>query len=227
MDITYYGHSCFLVSLGDYKVLFDPYITANELASHIDINTIECDFIILSHGHEDHVKDVEAIGKRTRAMVIANFEVATWFEKKGIEKTFGMNPGGRAIFEFGTLKMVTAVHSSSMPDGSYGGVAVGYVIESGEKIFYYSGDTALHKDMTLIADQFHIDFAFMSIGDTYTMDIADALVAASYVNTKKIIGMHYNTWPSIEIDPVHAKMIARQAEKELVLMEIGETIKIK
>jgi L-ascorbate metabolism protein UlaG (beta-lactamase superfamily) len=226
MEITYYGHSCFSLNLGGFKVLFDPFITGNPLAAEIDINSIEADYILISHGHNDHVQDVEAIAKRTGAALIGNYEVITWFKKKGLENGHEMNLGGKMIFDFGTVKMVSAVHSSSMPDDSYGGLATGFVIESADKTFYYSGDTALFQDMRLIGDQFPIDFAFLCIGDTYTMDVADAMVAASYLNTKKVIGMHFNTWPSIEIDPVHADLIARNAEKKLILMEIGERITI-
>ncbi|MFN6947078.1 MAG: metal-dependent hydrolase [Cytophagaceae bacterium] len=226
MEVTYYGHSCFLVNAGDIKVLFDPFITPNALASHIDVNTIEADYILLTHGHNDHVADVETIAKRTEATVVGNFEVVNWFANKGITKTHGMNPGGKVHLDFGTVKMVSAVHSSSMPDGSYGGVATGFVIESAEKTFYFSGDTALTQDMKLIGDVYDIDVAFLCIGDTFTMDIEDAMVAAEFVSAKKVIGMHYDTFPVIEVDPVYAQHVAQKAGKQLVLMEIGQTIKL-
>ncbi|WMJ74759.1 metal-dependent hydrolase [Cytophagaceae bacterium ABcell3] len=226
MEVTYYGHSCFLVETGNSKILFDPFITGNSLASHIDINKIEADYILLSHGHADHVGDVEAIAKRTGAMIVGPFETVSWFGQKGLEKNHGMNPGGKARFDFGTVKMVSAIHSSSMPDGSYGGVATGFVIETAEKTFYYSGDTALTTDMRLIKDRYKLDFAFLCIGDTFTMDIEDAVVAAEYTGTSKIIGMHYNTFPVIELDAAYAQQVAQKAGKELVLFEIGQTIKL-
>jgi L-ascorbate metabolism protein UlaG (beta-lactamase superfamily) len=226
MQITYYGHSCFLVDIGGYRVLFDPFITPNPKASNIDINTIEADYILLSHGHFDHVADTEAIAKKTGATVIANYEIVTWFEKKGLEKTVAMNIGGKVTMDFATVKMVNAVHSSQLPDGSYGGSAAGFIIETGESTFYYSGDTALHLDMKLIPDMYKIDFAFMSLGDTLTMDVDDALVAANFVGTKKIIGMHFDTWPNLEIDHERSGLLASSREVDLYLLEIGETIKM-
>jgi L-ascorbate metabolism protein UlaG (beta-lactamase superfamily) len=226
MEITYYGHSCFLVNIGGFKVLFDPYITPNSKATNIDINTIEADYILLSHGHNDHIADLETIAKRTGATVIANYEISTWFEKKGLEKTVAMNIGGKVIMDFAIVKMVNAVHSSQLPDGSYGGSPAGFIIETGESTFYYSGDTALHQDMKLIPDMNKIDFAFMSIGDRYTMDVQDAIVAANFVDTKKIIGMHFDTWPDIEIDHETSVLLASSKMVELHLLDIGETIKM-
>ena len=144
MRITYYGHSCFMAEIKGKKLLFDPFITPNELAKDINIADIEPDYILLSHGHNDHVADAEAIAKSSGATIIANYEVAMWFAGKGITKYHPMNHGGKWDFDFGTVKVVNAVHSSSMPDGSYGGNPIGFVIISEEKNFYYSGDTALH-----------------------------------------------------------------------------------
>ncbi|HXA00550.1 MAG TPA: metal-dependent hydrolase [Cytophagaceae bacterium] len=226
MEITYYGHSCFLVNIGDFRVLFDPFISPNPKAANIDINTIEADYILLSHGHNDHMADLEAIAKRTGATVIANFEIVTWLRKKGLENTVAMNIGGKVTMDFAIVKMVRAVHSSQLPDGSYGGAPAGFIIETGESTFYYSGDTALHLDMKLIPDMNHIDFAFISLGDTYTMDVEDAIVASNFVGTKKIIGMHFDTWPDIEIDHETSVLMASRNERELILMDIGETIKM-
>lgn len=226
MEITYYGHACFLVKIGDHKILFDPFISPNQLASKIDVNKIEADYILLSHGHEDHVADAEQIAKRTGATIVSNFEITTWYNNKGIEKTHPMNHGGKKHFEFGTVKMMNAVHSSSMPDGSYGGNPVSYVIETAKNIFYFAGDTALHYEMKLIGDQNKLDFAMLPIGDNFTMDINDAVVAAEFLNTKKIFGMHYDTFPYIEIDCIEATMIAKKNNKELILMDIGESQEI-
>ena len=127
-------------------------------------------------------------------------------------------------FEFGTLKMVNALHSSSFPDGTYAGNPCGFVLESAERTFYYAGDTGLTLDMKLIAEEFKIDFALLPIGNNFTMGITDAIRAANFVGTQKIIGMHYDTFPPIEIDKTAAVLTAKRAEKDLVLMEIGETI---
>lgn len=227
MEVTYYGHSCFLIEMGDYKVLFDPFITPNELAKEIDIEKIEADYILISHAHQDHTADVEAIARRTGATIVSNWEITQYYAGKGIEKVHPMNIGGKWSFEFGIVKVVSAVHSSSFPDGTYGGNPQGFLIESGDKTFYYSGDTALHTDMKLVGQLYNkIDFAFMCIGDNFTMDIADAVIAANWINTGKIIGMHYNTFPYIEIDPVETDLMARNNDKELILLQIGQTINL-
>ena len=223
MRITYYGHSCFLVDSGSKKVLFDPFITPNELAQKIDINSIQTDYILLSHGHQDHMADVEAIYKNTGATLVSNFEIVSWFSNKGVEHSHPMNTGGKKEFDFGTVKMVNAIHSSSLPDGSYAGSASGFVVEMGGKTFYYAGDTALSLDMQLIAQEYKIDFAFMPIGDNFTMGIKDALKAADFVKTNTIIGMHYDTFPYIRLDHKEVRNVAANAGKDLKLLEIGET----
>lgn len=226
IEITYFGHSCFLINTGSEKILFDPFITPNELASKVDINSIECDYILITHGHADHIADAEAIAKNTNATVISSFEVITWLENKGVSNTHSMNIGGKWKFPFGVVKMVEAIHSSSLPDGSYGGSATGYVVTLKDKTFYFSGDTALYSDMKLIANKYKIDFAFLCIGDNYTMDIEEAMIAADFIKTDKIIGMHYDTFPWIKIDHEQSKEVAIKANKELVLMKIEETITI-
>lgn len=226
MRITYYGHSCFQVDTGSHKLLFDPFITPNEKASDIEISSIEADFILLSHGHEDHIADVMKIYERTKATVISTYEVVHYFQDKGVENAQPMNHGGSWKFDFGKVKMVSAIHSSSFPDGSYAGNPAGFVVQTKAGTFYYAGDTALTMDMKLIAEQFKINFAFMPIGDNFTMDINDAVKAADFVNTDKIIGMHYDTFPYIEIDHDQAKNVAANSKKDLTLMQIGESITI-
>ena len=226
MQVTYYGHSSFLVQTQGKKLLFDPFISPNELAESIDIDTIHPDFILLSHGHQDHVADVERIYKSSEALIISSFEVVSWFGEKGLENYHPMNHGGEWQFDFGKLKMVNAIHSSSMPDGSYGGNPGGFVISNDEGTFYYAGDTALTLDMKLVADEFDIDFAFLPIGSNFTMGIADASRAAEFVNTKKVIGMHYDTFPYIKIDHTTAVETFKKKGQELMLMGIGETINI-
>ncbi|WP_162426876.1 metal-dependent hydrolase [Pontibacter pudoricolor] len=226
MEITYYGQSCFLIKIGDLSVLFDPFISPNELAKDIDVDSIKADYILLSHGHQDHVHDAERIARNNGSTIVSTFEIASWYGEKGIEKTHPMNIGGKVTLPFGTVKMVTAVHSSSLPDGTYAGVASGFVVETEDKAFYFAGDTALTYDMKLIPEQFDLDFALLPIGDNFTMDIHDALIAADFVQVDKFIGMHYDTFPYIAIDHEEVKEVAQMAGKELILMEIGQTINL-
>jgi len=226
MKITYYGHSCFELEIKDQRVLLDPFISPNEKASAIDISKLQPDFILLSHGHADHVADVETIAGNSGAQIVSNFEVVQWFAAKGLENGHGMNIGGSWTFPFGNVKMVNAIHSSSMPDGSYGGNPAGFIIEAEKKFFYYAGDTALHMDMKQIREEVVVELAFMPIGDNFTMGAKDAVRAAEFSGTRKVIGMHYDTFPPIEIDHEAAKKTFEAAGIELILMSIGETINI-
>ncbi|CAN5574597.1 metal-dependent hydrolase [soil metagenome] len=224
MKLTYYGHACFAVEAGGKSLLFDPFITPNPLAEKIEMEKIATDFILVSHGHGDHVADLTEIAKRTEATVIAPFEVGSWFEKKGVKNVQSMNHGGAAQMAFGLVKLTSAIHSSSMPDGSYGGNPAGFLIETSDGNFYYSGDTALTLDMKLIAEQTRLRFAVLPIGDFFTMGIDDALRAAEFVGATKIVGVHYDTFPPIKIDHAAAEKAAQAAGKELLLPRIGETI---
>jgi L-ascorbate metabolism protein UlaG (beta-lactamase superfamily) len=223
-EITYFGHSSFLVKIGDKKLVFDPFISPNKKATHIDVSKIRADYVLLSHGHEDHIADAEIITKESGAMLISNYEIAVWFAEKGVEKYHPMNHGGSKVFDFGKLKYVSAVHSSTLPDGSPGGNPGGFVIKHDAGCFYYAGDTALSYDMKLIGEEFKIDFAFLPIGDNFTMGIDDAIKASDFVGTNKIIAMHFDTFPYIEIDMEAAKKAATKAGKELILFNIGESI---
>ena len=223
MKFTYYGHSCFLIEVNGKKILFDPFITPNELAKHIDISTIGCDYIAISHGHGDHLADAAAIAKRTNATVICAYEIYEWLSKQGLSKFRPMNTGGKWTSDFGTIKCVVAQHSSSMPDGTNGGNPMGFVITSTESDFYYSGDTAVTMDMQLIPHWANLDFAIFPIGDNFTMDVNDAIMASDYCLVNKIVGVHYNTFPYIVIDKEKAKKDFEKKGKELILLEIGET----
>ena len=226
MKLTYYGHACFTVVAGGKQLLFDPFIRPNPLAEKIEIEKIAADYILVSHGHGDHVADVVEIAKRTGATVIAPFETAGWIEKQGVGNVQGMNHGGASQLPFGRVKLTAAVHSSSLPDGSYGGNPCGFVIESSDGNFYYSGDTALTMDMKLIGEQTKLRFAVLPIGDFFTMGIDDAVHAANFVGATKIVGVHYDTFPPIKIDHPTAKKTAQAGDKELLLPKIGETIDI-
>ena len=225
MKVTYFGHSSFQVEINGKKILFDPFISPNELAKDIAVDSLNPDYIFVTHGHEDHIADVESIAKRTGAKLVANYEVINWFAKKGIENNHPMGIGGTRDFDFGTVKCVNAVHSSSMPDGSYGGQSVGFVFlfieDEVEKVMYYAGDTALHYDMNLIQDEFeYVDFAFLPVGDNFTMGMIDAEVAAHYVNADNVIPMHYDTFGFIKIEQEELKEIFE--EFNLEIFKIGE-----
>ncbi len=224
MKLTYYGHACFSVEVAGKSLLFDPFITPNPLAKDVDVKKIPADFILLSHGHADHVADVVVIAQRTGATVIAPFEVGDWFEKKGVNNVQAMNHGGAAATAFGRVKLTAAIHSSSMPDGSYGGNPAGFVIESSDGNFYYSGDTALTLDMKLIAEQTRLSFAVLPVGDFFTMGIHDAMRAADLLGVSKVVGVHYDTFPPIKLDRDAAQRAAQSAGKELLLPKIGASV---
>ena len=226
MQLTYYGHSCFLVEIKGKKILFDPFITYNELAKAVDVNRIEADYIFLSHGHADHIADCISIAQRTGCKVVSNWEIHEWLNKQGVSNTHPMNTGGKWSFDFGTVKCMVAQHSSSLPDGSYGGNPMGFISTTTEGSFYYSGDTALTLDMQLIPSWAKLDFAVLPIGDNFTMDVADAVRAADFIDCKTIVGVHYNTFGFIKINEEEAKQVFSAAGKTLLLPAIGETIKI-
>ena len=223
MQITYFGHACFLVEINGAKILFDPFISPNELAKEISIDSIEADYILISHGHEDHVADAVRIAKNTNAKVVSNYEIVTWLGSQGVSNAHPMNHGGNWKFDFGNLKYVNAVHSSVLPDGTYGGNPGGFIIESEEGNIYFAGDTALTYDMKLIGEYHEIDVALLPIGDNFTMGIKDAVIASDFINCSEIVGMHYDTFGYIKID--HAEAIAAFAKngKQLSLLDIGET----
>ena len=227
MKITYYGHSCFGVEVNGKKLLFDPFITGNELAKKIDINTISCDYILVSHGHGDHIGDAVAIAKRTGAMVISCYEIVEWLKGQGIENGHPMNIGGKRAFDFGYVKCVIAIHSSVLPDGTYGGNPMGFIIESSAGNFYFAGDTALTYDMKLIGEyRSGLDFAMLPIGGNFTMGIDNAIIAAEFAKCDKVIGMHYDTFGYIKVDHEEAKKKFSRAGLQLMLMEIGQSIEM-
>ncbi len=226
MRINYFGHSCFMVEIKGKKLLFDPFINDNPLAKNIDFASLEADYILVSHGHWDHTADLVKLAIQTNATVISNLEIIAWAGKQGIKKVHPMNIGGHWIFEFGKVKCVNAVHSSSMPDGTYGGNPMGFLIETDEANFYYAGDTALHYDMKLIGDFKKMHCAFLPLGNNFTMGIDNAVIAAQYIKCDHIIGMHYDTFEQIRIDHEEAKRKFEHYGKELFLIPIGESINI-
>lgn len=224
MKITYYGHACLGIQIKDTNILVDPFITGNEKAAHIDINTIEADYILVTHAHQDHTLDVEAIAKRTGATIVSNYEIVTYYQNMGF-KGHPMNHGGSWQFDFAKVKYVNAIHTSSFADGTYGGNPGGFIIES-DKTIYIAGDTALTYDMRLIRKQFDLDLAILPIGDNFTMGVDDAIQAARYVDCDRVLGVHYDTFGYIEIDKPRAKAKFDSKLKRLILLDIGATLDV-
>ncbi|MBY8961964.1 metal-dependent hydrolase [Flavobacterium sp. D11R37] len=225
MKITYYGHASLGIEVGGKKIIVDPYITANELAKDIDINELEADYILITHAHGDHIHDVDAIAKNTGAVIVSNAEIAGYYEKKGF-KAHPMNHGGSWNFDFGKVKYVNAIHSSSFPDGTYGGNQGGFVIEGEHKNIYIAGDTALTYDMKLIPLRTKLDLAILPIGSNFTMDVEDAIIASDFLECDKILGYHYDTFGYIKINHEEAKRKFYDKNKDLMLLEIGSSLEL-
>lgn len=225
MKITFYGHACVGIQINDIHILIDPFISANPKAAHIDVDALAADYILLTHAHQDHILDVERIAKRTNAVIVSNYEIATHYGEKGFQY-HPMNHGGSRDFEFGKLKYVVAHHTSAFPDGSYGGQPGGFVLESEHKNIYIAGDTALTYDMKLIPLRTKLDLAVLPIGSNFTMDVDDAVIAAEFLECDKILGYHYDTFGYIEIDHPQAIKKFFDKGKDLMLLEIGESIEL-
>jgi L-ascorbate metabolism protein UlaG (beta-lactamase superfamily) len=233
MKYTYYGHSSFMVEISGHgdgsgiKLLFDPFISGNELAKNVNISAIEPDYIFLSHGHFDHIADCVTIAEGTGATVVSSWEIYEWLSKKGLKKLHPMNTGGQWHFGGFAARAVTAQHSSGLPDGSYGGNPMGFIITSMDGNFYYSGDTALTLDMQLIPRWAKLNFAVLPIGDNFTMGYADAATAATMIGSPVVIGVHYDTFGFIRIDHDQAKQAFEKEGCTLHLVPIGDSIHLK
>ena len=225
MKITFYGHASLGIEVAGKHILVDPYISANPKASHINVANLKADYILLTHAHQDHILDAEVIAKRTNAIIVSNAEIAGHYSKKGL-KTHPMNHGGSWKFDFGTVKFVNAIHSSSFPDGSYGGNPGGFIIEGEHKNIYIAGDTALTMDMKLIPLRTKLDLAILPIGNNFTMDIDDAIIASDFVECDKILGYHYDTFGYIEINHEQAIKKFFDKDKDLMLLQIGENVEL-
>lgn len=228
MQITFYGQSCFMMDIDGTKVLFDPFITNNPKAPKIDIATLKPDFILLSHGHFDHVDDAVAIAKSSGAIVVSNPEIGTWLGKQGVDKAkiSSINLGGSMKMPFGSVQLVPAWHSSDLPDGSGGGTAGGFIVTHKGGSFYFSGDTALFQEMKLFAKRQKLDFAILCIGDHYTMGYEDAATAAEFLGVDKVLGMHFDTFEAIKIDHDKAIEAFKKVNKTLVLPVPGQDVSI-
>ncbi len=226
MKITFYGQNSLGIEVSGKHIIVDPFISGNPLSKDkIDIYKLNADYILLTHAHEDHILDAEAIAENTGATIVSNYEIAMYYQGKGCT-VHPMNHGGNWQFDFGNVKYVNAIHTSSFPDGSNGGQPGGFVIEGEHKNIYIAGDTALTMDMKLIPMQTKLDLAILPIGDNFTMGVDDAILASSFVDCDKVLGVHYNTFGYIEIDGEAAKKKFYDAGKDLMLLEIGGSLEL-
>lgn len=225
MKITFYGHACIGIQINECFILVDPFISANPKASHINIESIKADYILLTHAHQDHILDVEQIAKHCGSKIISNFEIVNHFSELGIEG-HPMNHGGSWRFDFGLVKYVNAIHTSSFPDGSYGGQPGGFIIKTNKKTIYIAGDTALTHDMKLIPMFFDLDLAILPIGDNFTMGIEEAVQASNFIECNRVMGYHFDTFGYIEINHEEAVKAFSTKNKELILLDIGKSIEI-
>lgn len=226
MKITYLGHASLGIEVNGKNIIVDPFITANELAKDINIDELKADLIILTHAHQDHILDVDAIAKRTNATIICNAEMSYHYDSKGFE-TVGMNTGGKYETDGIKIKSTIAFHSSSFPDGSYGGNPNGYILEANGKRIYIAGDTSLTQEMKLIPETVgKLDLVILPVGDHFTMGIEDAVFASDFVQCDKVLGYHFDTFPPIKINHDEAKNYFFQKGKELILLEIGKSLEV-
>ncbi len=225
LKLTWYGHATLGLETGGYRLLVDPYFSGNPAAS-TSAEKVLADFILISHGHGDHVGDAEAIARRTGATIISNAEIAGWFGKKGL-KTHGQHLGGGFKHPFGYLKLTFALHGSGLPDGGYGGNPAGFLLTTleGQKV-YLAQDTGLFGDMRMIGDE-GLDLAVLPIGDNYTMGPDDALRAVTLLRPKRVMPMHYSTFALIQQDAIAwAQRVQQQTGVPVSLLKPGQSLTI-
>lgn len=221
--VTWYGHAALGLDTGGHKILIDPFFSGNP-AAKIGPDKVPADFILVSHGHGDHIGDTVAIAGRTGATVISNFEVSNWLGGKGVSPTHAQHIGGGFKHPFGYLKLTVAVHGCALPDGSYGGNPVGFLLTANDgKKMYFAGDTGLFGDMRLIGDE-GLDLAVIPIGDNFTMGPDDALRAVKLLRPKHVVPIHFGTWELIAQDPAAwARRVEKETDAKVVLLKPGES----
>jgi L-ascorbate metabolism protein UlaG (beta-lactamase superfamily) len=226
VSILYHGHSNLEIHSGAHRIQIDPYYTGNPLAD-VGPEKVNPTHILLSHAHGDHTGDVVALAKRTGAVVVANYEMVLYLQKQGVPRAHPVNHGGGKDFEFGRATMTLAFHTSSFDDGTYGGEPGGWIVETGGKTIYFAGDTALFGDMRLIGELWKIDLACLPIGDNFTMGPAHAVKAAGMLKAKRVLPIHYNTFPPIQQDAgKFAEALKRETGIEAVVLKAGERAEV-
>ena len=222
VQLTYHGHSCFGIQVGDTNLLIDPFLTGNAMAD-VGPDQVQADYVLVSHGHGDHVGDAVAIANRTGATTISNFEIQNWFQTQGVENSHPLHIGGGFDFPFGRVKLTIAHHGSALPDGSYGGNPAGFLLTLEGKKIYHACDTGLFYDMKLIGEE-GLDLAILPIGDNFTMGPDDALRAVKLLEPKAVIPIHYDTFDVIQQDPhAFAQRVEAETAAKCVVLKAGET----
>ncbi len=228
ISFTWLGHSAFSLDIDGHAVLFDPFLTNNPLGA-ASASEVQAEVIFLSHAHGDHLGDTVDIAKRTGAKVISGNEIAIWMGKHGVKNAHGHNTGGSFDHGFVIAKWTMAFHSSSFPDGTYGGDPNGFVLttkQSGKKL-YFAGDTALFSDMKLIGDM-GLDVAFLPIGDNFTMGPEDSLQAIRLLRPRLVVPMHYKTWPLIDQDAgAWANRVSSETDSQPIVLDPGQTYRLE
>jgi len=225
VKVTWYGHACFLIETSGTRLLTDPFLTGNPLAP-VRVDEVQTDYILVSHGHGDHVGDGVAIAKRTGATVISNFEIQNWFVSQGVENVHAQHVGGGYDYPWGRVKLTIAHHGSALPDGTYGGNPVGFLFYIEGKKIYHACDTGLFYDMRLIGEE-GIDLAILPIGDNFTMGPDDALRAVKLIEPRQVVPIHYNTFDVIKQDPhAWARRVESETSAKVVVMGPGDTLEL-
>jgi L-ascorbate metabolism protein UlaG (beta-lactamase superfamily) len=226
VKLTWFGHATWQLEISGSIILVDPFLTNNPAAS-CKPDELNPQFILVTHGHGDHVEDLVSIAKRTGATVICNYEIYLWLEKQGVKNVQPLNFGGAVKLPFGKVKMTYAQHSSSLPDGTYGGNSGGYLITTNEgKKIYIAGDTSIFGDMRMIGDV-GLDLAVLPIGDVYTMDVEESLLAIDLLRPKKVLPSHYDTWPPIAQDAqAWATAVGHQTNSQATVLKPGESLEV-
>jgi L-ascorbate metabolism protein UlaG (beta-lactamase superfamily) len=226
-SITWFGHNCWSIETGGKTILLDPFLDESPTAP-VKAADVRTDYILVSHGHHDHIGEAVPIAKRTGATVLGNFEIGNWLKKQGVaaDKVISINPGSGVKLPFGHVKATLAQHSSSLSDGTYGGMAGGYLLTLGDARVYFACDTALFLDMKLIGSG-GLDLAVLPIGDGFTMGPEDSLAAIKLLSPKRVAPCHYNTWPPIAQDAqAWAEQVRLHTAAEPIVLEPGGVISL-